>query len=104
MKNRDQLIKAAQEMKLSDLAEKVINNHSFVSGIDDTVLLGRIRMLEVEMIADDIDGFEKELSVLINRHSIDNECATPDYILAEYMVQCMLAYQDALGAKLNHEN
>ena len=103
MKDREKLIKAAQEMKLSDLAEKVLNG-TYVSGVDDTVLLGRIRMLEVEMIADDMEGFEKELSALINRHSIDNECATPDYILAEYMVQCMLAYQDALGAKLNHEN
>jgi hypothetical protein len=47
MKNREKLIKAAQEMKLSDLAEKVLNG-KHISGVDDTILLGRIRMLEVE--------------------------------------------------------
>jgi hypothetical protein len=51
----------------------------------------------------DIKDFEKELSDLLNKYSLDNECATPDFILADFMVQCMLAYQDALGAKLNHE-
>ena len=28
--------------------------------------------------------FRKELESLINRHSVDNELSTPDYILADY--------------------
>lgn len=29
------------------------------------------------------DDFEKDLEVLLNRHSVDNECNTPDFLLAE---------------------
>ena len=33
--------------------------------------------------------FEKELEDLINRHSKENESNTPDFILAQYMSNCL---------------
>lgn len=33
--------------------------------------------------------FEKELEHLINKYSIDNQCNTPDFILAKYMVKSL---------------
>jgi hypothetical protein len=38
------------------------------------------------------NSFRKELSDLINRHSIEDESDTPDYILAEYLHQCLKAF------------
>jgi len=37
--------------------------------------------------------FLKELQELINRHSLENNSNTPDFILAEYLVDCLDAYE-----------
>ncbi|HEU4344769.1 MAG TPA: hypothetical protein VFU31_24740 [Candidatus Binatia bacterium] len=42
--------------------------------------------------------FTQELEHLINRHSMDNECNTPDFILAEYLICCLAAYKAAKAA------
>lgn len=34
-------------------------------------------------------SFEKELEELINKHSIENEPNTPDFILAKYVRNCI---------------
>jgi len=44
-------------------------------------------------------GFQKELKGLINSYSIENGSDTPDYILAEYMNDCLLAYQKTVKAR-----
>ena len=36
-------------------------------------------------------NFESELSVLLNKHSIDSEVNTPDFILAQYLLSCLAA-------------
>ena len=36
--------------------------------------------------------FTKELAHLINRFSLENCSNTPDYILAEYLTNCLEAY------------
>jgi len=36
--------------------------------------------------------FKKELEHLINRHSVENESDTPDFILAEYIRRCLDAW------------
>lgn len=36
--------------------------------------------------------FEVELTRLINRHSADNDSGTPDYILANYLVDCLKGF------------
>lgn len=38
--------------------------------------------------------FYAELRALINRHSRDS--ATPDYILADYLERCLLAFESAV--------
>lgn len=40
-----------------------------------------------------IDDFKQALEKLINEHSIDHRCTTPDYILAEYLVEVMESYR-----------
>lgn len=37
----------------------------------------------------------KELESLINRFSVENRSNTPDFILAEYLVSCLFAYEHA---------
>jgi hypothetical protein len=35
----------------------------------------------------DFTDFQKELEILINRHSVDNYCNTHDFVLANLLVQ-----------------
>jgi len=37
-------------------------------------------------------GFQKELEQLINKHSLENGSDTPDFILAEYLMKCLEAF------------
>jgi len=39
--------------------------------------------------------FEKELETLINRHCKENGSNTPDFILAQYMSNCLQAFNTA---------
>jgi hypothetical protein len=36
--------------------------------------------------------FRRELASLLNRYSIDNTMNTPDYILAEFIIRSLYAY------------
>ena len=36
--------------------------------------------------------FRKELTDLINKHSLEQYCNTPDFILADYLVACFNNY------------
>lgn len=40
--------------------------------------------------------FEIELEGLINRHSQENASNTPDFILAQYLAACLLAFNTAI--------
>ena len=40
--------------------------------------------------------FKKELTGLINKHSKENDSNTPDYILAEYINNCLSAFTKAI--------
>jgi len=44
----------------------------------------------------DLKEFEKELAALINKYSLENRSDTPDFILASYLVACMLDYEAAV--------
>jgi len=37
--------------------------------------------------------FKEELSSLINRHSRENLSDTPDFILAQFMLDCLAAFE-----------
>ena len=39
---------------------------------------------------------ERELSALLNRHSAENESDTPDFILAEFLLGCLEAYNRSM--------
>jgi len=39
-----------------------------------------------------MEDFKKELEVLINKHSMENDSNTPDYILAEYLTDCLMVF------------
>lgn len=43
--------------------------------------------------------FEKALSSLINSYSIENGSDTPDFILAQYLSNSLIAYQKAVHAR-----
>jgi hypothetical protein len=48
-------------------------------------------------------GFHRDLRAMINRYGYDNEAATPDYILAQYLIDCLKAYTDTIGAYQKHK-
>jgi hypothetical protein len=43
--------------------------------------------------------FRKDLQALMNRHSMENGCNTPDFILAEYLDRCLAAFDLAVNAR-----
>ena len=42
-----------------------------------------------------MDEFEQELTNLINCHSLEQGSDTPDHILAEYLTNCLHAFNNA---------
>ncbi len=46
-----------------------------------------------------MDNFRKELEHLINRHSKENGSDTPDFMLAEYLTDCLIAFDKAVTAR-----
>jgi len=40
-------------------------------------------------------SFQKELTALINKHSLENGSNTPDFLLAGYLHECLLAFNSA---------
>jgi len=42
-----------------------------------------------------INDFEKELTTLINKYSVENGSDTPDFILAKYILGCLSAFNSA---------
>lgn len=43
--------------------------------------------------------FREKLALLLNSHSCENGSDTPDFILAEYMTQCLAAFDAASMAR-----
>ena len=50
-------------------------------------------------MADDIESFRVELAALINRHSRENRCDTPDFILADYLCHCLITFENSVNAR-----
>lgn len=44
-------------------------------------------------------AFQKELAVLINKYSMENGSNTPDFILAEYLCECLVAFNRATNRR-----
>jgi hypothetical protein len=47
----------------------------------------------------DEQAFKEELITLINRHSMENGSDTPDFILADYLVDCLRAWTRGIAAR-----
>lgn len=45
------------------------------------------------------EEFKKELKRLINCYSMENGSDTPDFILAEYLTDCLESYDDAVRSR-----
>ena len=43
--------------------------------------------------------FIKEIESLINKYSIENGSDTPDFLLAQYLGDCLIAYQKVVTAR-----
>ena len=41
-------------------------------------------------------NFEKELEKLINQHCKENDSNTPDFILAQYLLGCLMVFNTAI--------
>lgn len=48
--------------------------------------------------------FCKELETLININSMENGSNTPDYILAEYLTNCLINFDSILSSRDIHKN
>lgn len=46
-----------------------------------------------------VETFTSELCTLINKHSMENGSNTPDFVLAEYLTHCLLAFNDSMAAR-----
>lgn len=45
------------------------------------------------------ESLDAELTALLNRHSAENDSDTPDFLLAEYLMNCLAAFNRAVGAR-----
>lgn len=43
--------------------------------------------------------FRHDLAVLINRHGLDNESNTPDFVLADYLACCLATFKTQVAAR-----
>ncbi len=44
---------------------------------------------------------KQELTTVLNRHSVENESDTPDFILAEFICNCLQAWNRAVKQRDN---
>lgn len=45
--------------------------------------------------------FERELTSLINKHSMESGSGTPDYVLAHYLMSCLQAFERTTELRSN---
>lgn len=41
----------------------------------------------------------KDIAAVLNKHSVENDSNTPDYILAAYLMDCLQGYADAVRCR-----
>lgn len=39
--------------------------------------------------------FEKELTELLNKYSLENKSNTPDFMVAKHLIECLIAFNNA---------
>lgn len=48
--------------------------------------------MTLKTIRDTLKPFETELTTLVNKHSLENLSNMPDFIIAEYLINCYLSF------------
>jgi len=43
--------------------------------------------------------FQEELEKLINKHSMENGSDTPDFLLAEYLIGCLMVWNGSVKSR-----
>jgi hypothetical protein len=51
------------------------------------------------MNLEDIEPLCKDLASLLNRYSRENESNTPDFILADYLIGCLISFEQSVNAR-----
>ena len=46
----------------------------------------------------EVSELERDLAQVLNKHSAENESNTPDFILAEYLMGCLKAFNTATNS------
>ncbi len=74
-------------------------------GVDAAWFAKEIRALKTKPApepttkGDDVSTLHSEIEITINRHSAENGSNTPDFILAEYLVACLAAFDGAVNRR-----
>ena len=55
-------------------------------------------------IGNKYDELAREIAKLINRESLEGESNTPDFILAEYLVQCLKLFNSTSNKRVRWQN
>lgn len=58
-----------------------------------------IKSLALKSSAEKLAELSKDLEDVLNKHSIDSKTNTPDFILAEYLINCLTAYNAMIISK-----
>lgn len=60
----------------------------------------KVAEITVDMPSDEVDlTFHQELTILLNKHSMENLSNTPDWILSEYLMGCLRTFDLAVGLR-----
>ncbi len=78
----------------------LLSNWNKTERIDYSSMFRNCKSLEVTK-AKTIDDFRKELQDLINKYSKENGSDTPDFILAEYLTDCLKIFDKTIQLR-NH--
>lgn len=100
-KNEEMIEKAKNSIikKISSLIKDPILQMSFELICNENAKLREIIKNELDDVQKknesniDDETLKRDLSKLMNIHGIDTECSTPDYILAEYLIDCLKSYK-----------
>lgn len=46
-------------------------------------------------------NLQTEISQILNKYSAENDSNTPDFILAEYLINCLVAFNNATQQRCN---
>ena len=65
----------------------------------DEIFKATYKESEEQEMKRDIEGFKRELTSLINKYCIENESDTPDFILANYMYACLVAFEKGINKR-----